>query len=343
MSLPSTVEAITIAKTGDFDVIEKTTSPFPKVDPDHIVLKARNYFGVNFIDTYFRKGLYPIKDFPAVLGQEVSGTIVALPTDEEVVNDPDYKARKYSVGSKVTGNVMGVHASYASIPWKKVSVIPDAIGTKVGVAACVQAMTAITFMTEAYNVSQGDVVLIHTVAGGLGLHLTQYAKYRGATVIGTTSSKEKAEVAKAHGADHVILYTSENTVDRVLELTNGEGVHAIFDGVGKDTFENNFKIIKRKGTLVSIGNASGAVPPFSPLQLMPKNVKLVRPNVGNYAFTPSEILHYTTEMYELIGRGILKINIYKEYPFTAEGVQQAQKDLVGGKTIGKLVVNVNIS
>lgn len=148
-------------------------------------------------------------------------------------------------------------------------------------------------MTESYSVQKGDIILVHTVAGGLGLAFAAYAKSRGATVIGTTSTPEKAELAKSYGADHVILYTKENTVQRVLEITNGEGVHAVFDGVGKDTyvlqsmylkctdsscrFLANFDLLRRKGTLVAVGNASGAPDPVSPLKLAPKNLKLLRP------------------------------------------------------------------
>ncbi|CAK5264327.1 unnamed protein product, partial [Mycena citricolor] len=149
--------------------------------------------------------------------------------------------------------------------------------TRDAAAASSQGLTALTFIEEAYKVKKGDVILVHTVAGGLGLLFAQLIKHRGATVIGTTSTKEKAELAKANGADHVILYKDEDTVKRVLELTDGQGVDAVFDGVGKDTFDSNFVMLKRKGTLVSVGNASGAVPPMAPLRLVEKNLKLVRP------------------------------------------------------------------
>ncbi|KDQ63083.1 hypothetical protein JAAARDRAFT_29081 [Jaapia argillacea MUCL 33604] len=339
MTLPSTIKAITIAKTGDPEVLEVTEQPFPKIEPGHVVVKIQSG-GVNFIDTYFRKGLYPITTFPAVLGMEAAGTIVQLPTDEKVVNDPDFKKRGYEVGSKVAVMVMGVHAEFVSVPWIKTYPIPAAVSSRVAAGSLLQGLTAITFLNEAYNIQQGDKILVHTVAGGLGLILAQYAKYRGATVIGTTSTKEKAELAKAHGADHVILYKDEDVVAKVLELTGGEGVEAIFDGVGKDTFEANFKMIKRKGTIVSLGNASGAVPPFPPLKLTERNVKLLRPSAINYLVTPDETLKYGTELYDLIARGIIKINIYKEYPFTGEGVAQAQTDLVGGKSTGKLLIKI---
>ena len=143
-------------------------------------------------------------------------------------------------------------------------------------------LTALTLATEAYNVKSGDTILIHTVAGGLGLLFTALAKHRGATVIGTTSTPEKAAIAKSYGADHVILYTKEDTVKRVLEITGGEGVDAVFDGVGKDTFLANFDLLKRKGTLVAVGNASGPPDPISPLKLSPKNIKLVRPRYTHF-------------------------------------------------------------
>ncbi|RPD65638.1 NAD-P-binding protein [Lentinus tigrinus ALCF2SS1-7] len=338
-SFPSKIQAIGINKTGDFDVIEKLELPFPQQEPGNVLIKV-HYAGVNFIDTYYRKGLYPIASFPKPLGSEAAGEIVALPTDEAVLNDEEYKLRKFALGGKVAAYTMGAFAEYVSVPWDKVYPLPDGVSTKTGAAGLTQGATVLTFITEAYNVQKGDIILVHTIAGGLGLLFAQLIKARGATVIGTTSTPEKAEIAKSYGADHVILYKQEDTVQRVLELTNGEGVHAIFDGVGKDTFEADFKMIRRKGTIVSVGNASGAVPPFPPLKLVEKNVRLLRPTVGNYIYTPEESRRYTTELGRLIADGTLKIRIHAEYPFSAEGVQQAQKDLVGGKTIGKVIVKV---
>ncbi|KAJ7651579.1 hypothetical protein DFH06DRAFT_1207442 [Mycena polygramma] len=342
MSIPSERKAIGINKIGDFDVLEKVTVPLT-VLPDTIVVKAE-YFGINFIDTYYRKGLYPLKEFPAIIGTEMSGTILALPTDSAVLENPEYKKRQYTVGAKVVvggGGMFGCHAAYVASPWKSVHVLPEGVSTRTGAAALLQGMTALSFIEEAHKVQKGETILVHTVAGGLGLLFAQLIKARGATVIGTTSTKEKAELAKANGADHVILYKDEDTVQRVLELTNGVGVDAVFDGVGKDTFDNNFKLLKRKGTLVSVGNASGAVPPFAPIRLVEKNLKLLRPTVGNYASTPEELYHYTTQLFALIADGTLKIKVHAEYPFTREGAIQAQKDLTGGKTTGKLLIKVD--
>ncbi|KAJ7204359.1 NAD-P-binding protein [Mycena pura] len=340
-SIPSTRKAIGIRETGDFEALELLTLPL-KVGADEIVVKTE-YMGVNFIDTYFRKGLYPVKELPSAIGVEISGTIVALPTDPAVLEDPEYKLRSFTVGARVgvcDGRTVGLHSDYASVSWSIVHVLPPNVSTRIGAAALTQGLTALSFTEEAYNVKKGDTILVHTVAGGLGLLFTQIIKARGATVIGTTSTKEKAELAKAHGADHVILYKEEDTVQRVLELTNGVGVDAVFDGVGKDTFDSNFIMLKRKGTLVSVGNASGAVPPFAPIRLVEKNITLLRPTTSNYTYTPQERFHYCTELFGMIADGALKIQIHSDYPFSAEGAIQAQKDLTGGKTIGKLILKV---
>ncbi|KAI0783113.1 NAD-P-binding protein [Abortiporus biennis] len=339
--LPSTIEAFSFAKTGGVEVMEKITIPFPKIEKDSIVVKV-NWGGVNTIDTYFRKGLYPVKSFPQISGQEASGTIVALPTDESILNDEQFKKRNFKIGSRVAVYSLGVHAQYAVVSWPKVFPVPDSVSLEVAAAALLQGLTAVTLMTESYNVQKGDVILVHTVAGGLGLLFTQYAKSRGAAVIGTTSTPEKAELAKKFGADHVILYTKENTVERVLELTNGEGVHAVYDGVGKDTFMDNFKLARRKATLINVGNASGAVDPIAPLQLVAKNLKLVRPSMQNYIVTPEESYQYGSELFREIEAGRLKVNIFAHYPFTTEGVRQAQTDLTtpGGKVAGKLLYTI---
>ncbi|TFK68263.1 NAD(P)-binding protein [Pluteus cervinus] len=339
MSLPSTIEAISIPEPGGIDIIEKKTWPFPKVEPDHLVIKVE-YFGINFIDTYHRSGFYALKQYPAIIGKETAGHVVALPTDPAVLNHPVFKSQGFAIGSKVAADYTSTHSTYISVPWKNVYAIPSEVSTLTAAAGLLQAVTAVSFFDEAYNVKKGDIILVHTVAGGLGLLFAQLGRLRGATVIGTTSTVEKAALAKANGADYVILYPTEDTVQRVLEITNGEGVHAIFDGVGKDTFDNNFKIIRRKGTIVSVGNASGGVPPFSVLKLVEKNVTLLRPTMTNYTYTPEEVQHYGRKVFGLIASGALKIQVFKEYPFTAEGVKQAQRDLVGGKTTGKLVVKV---
>ncbi|KAJ3770773.1 NAD(P)-binding protein [Lentinula raphanica] len=337
-SFPSTVEALAIATTGDIDVIEKMTLPFPVVNPGDLVVKIE-YIGVNFIDTYFRQGLYPLDHFPATIGEEAAGIIVALPSDPEVLENPNYKRQRFEIGMSVAVTTMGTDQTYVSIPWSR-AFPTRGVSTRIAAASITQVATAITFMSEAYTVSPDDTVFIHTIAGGLGLIFTQYAKHLGARVIGTTSTKEKAELARKNGADEVILYKEEDVVERVKVLTGGKGVDVVYDGVGKDTFEMDFDLLKRKGTLVSVGNASGPVPPFSVLKLMPKNIKLVRPSVTNYVVTAEEAWEIGGKIFSLISEGVLKVNIYKEYPFTTEGGRQAQRDLTNGRTMGKLLIRV---
>ncbi|KAE9401945.1 NAD-P-binding protein [Gymnopus androsaceus JB14] len=356
LNLPSTVQALAIAQTGDIDVVELMTLPFPKVEPGHIVVKIE-YIGVNFIDTYFRKGLYILDSFPATLGEEAAGVIAKLPTDPAVLVDPNYQRWGFEVGGTVAvARCPRRKPNLRFGPWARV--FPTrGVSTRITAASVSGATTAITFLSEAYPLTASPfsshpsayaseaVVFIHTIAGGLGLLLTQYAKHLGAKlIIGTTSTSDKAQLARSHGADEVILYKEaglDGIIKRVMELTGGRGVDVVFDGVGKDTFEMDFEILARKGTLVSVGNASGAVEPFSPLKLMPKNIKLLRPTVGKYCVTPDEVYYYVNKVFELVSSGVLKVDIYKEYPFTTEGGRQAQRDLVGGKTMGKLIIKVS--
>ncbi|EKM60037.1 uncharacterized protein PHACADRAFT_250906 [Phanerochaete carnosa HHB-10118-sp] len=342
MPLPEKTQAITISAYGGPEVVEKTTLPFPEQGPQDIVAKVV-WGGVNSIDTYFRKGLYPVKKFPQILGTEGSGIIVKLPTNETVLNDVAYKRRGYKIGGRVALNALGAFAEYVSYAWTSVYPVPDDIPLDTASSCMAHCLTAQTTMTESYYVKKSDVILVHTIAGGLGLAFLAYAKSRGATVIGTTSSPEKAELAKSLGADHVILYTKENTVQRVLEFTNGEGVHAVFDGVGKDTFLSNFDMLRRKGTLVAIGNASGAPDPISPLKLSAKNITLIRPSAFGYLVTPDEVDHYLGELWQALRSGLFNIRIHRVFPFTAEGAREAQQEIntPGSGLTGKLLIKIS--
>ncbi|KAM5543352.1 hypothetical protein V8D89_003226 [Ganoderma adspersum] len=318
-SLPSKIAAIGISKTGDVDVIEKLDLPFPSPAPDQFIIKVA-YAGVNFFDIYLRNGNFPLPTLPAALGVEAAGTIVALPTDEIVLNNDAFKKRGYKVGGQVACYCLaeGTFAEYTLADWPAVIPLPPTVSSRVGAAGLVQGLTALTFASEAYNL----------------------CRHRGALVIGTTSTAEKAAVVRAHGADHVILYRDEDVAARVLELTGREGVHAIFDGVGKDTFETNLKVIRAKGTIVGMGHASGQTEPFDPRVLYPKNVKYVYPSATLYTQQPENGRDYGQEVVELIASGAVKPVIWKEYPFTAEGVAQAQKELAEGRSVGKLLIKV---
>jgi NADPH:quinone reductase-like Zn-dependent oxidoreductase len=339
MSYPAKIKAVGINETGGVEVIQNLEVPFPDFKPTDLLIRVE-WAGVNFVDIGNRSGLYPAP-LPHPIAREVSGVILELPSDQSVLDSSNFKGRGFKKGDRVALIFPGSLQEYVSLDWNAtVYAVPDVISTRIAAAALLQGLTALGQVTESYNVQKGDTVLVYTVAGGVGLLLAQMAKARGATVIGTTSTPEKAALAKAHGADHVILYKQENIVERVLELTEGKGANVIYDCVGKATFDDDFKIIKRKGTIVIFGIASGPIGPVNLFKLTEKNVKLVCPSVLNYLVTPEEHNGYSTELWGMVSSGTLRVNIHTEYPFTAEGVRQAHTDLTSGATTGKLLIKV---
>ncbi|KAH7101150.1 NAD(P)-binding protein [Auriculariales sp. MPI-PUGE-AT-0066] len=340
-NLPQTFKAIQIHEHGGPEVVKLNDVTMPKPG-SNIILKVE-WSGVNYIDNYQRSGLYPNKaGWPLTLGTEAAGTIVALP-DTPPKNDSDYDARKYHVGQKVAVYGGGAYAEYMIAPWQKIFPIPDGIDTRLAAATLTQALTVLTQVKESYEAKRGDTILVHAAAGGLGLVYCQVLSALGCQVIGTVSTKEKAELAKKNGAAHTLLYAGPEKADleaEILRLTDGKGVHAIYDGVGKDTWELDFKVIRRLGTIVFVGNASGPVPLFPVLKLAEKNVRICRPTLGNSLVEPSEAVAYTDTMWRMLKEGTLSITIFKEYPFSVEGLNQANSDQSGRGTTGKLLVKV---
>lgn len=336
---PQTIKAIQYVDVGGPEVIKMNEIPFPTPQPNEMVIRVL-WGGVNFIDTYFRRGIYPLKSLPWTAGSEASGILESLPTDPAVLNDPEFKARNYKVGQLVATGVGPAFAEYVSKPWIKVLSVPDGVDPKIAAAVPVQGLTVLTIIEESYKAKKGDYCLVHAAAGGLGLTFCQLLSARGVHVIGSVSTREKVELAKANGAEFVINYKEEDLIKRVNEITNGEGVHGIYDGVGKSTWAGNFEMIRRKGTIVSIVNASGVIPPISVLELKNKNIHLVRPDNNNYLVTPEEVNQYNTQLWDAVTSGTLKTHIYKEYPFTPQGVAEAQEEQSSGKTTGKLVIKI---
>ncbi|KAG9120919.1 hypothetical protein FRC07_003346 [Ceratobasidium sp. 392] len=330
-SISKSIKAARVNKQGGIDEIQVVDIPTPEAKADEILIKTE-WAGVNFIDTYFRGGVYP-RATPFTLGQEVAGTIVSLPSSTDITSSDEYKIRGFKEGAKAVAYASNAFAEYVAVPWKDVQVIPEGLSTRQAAASLTQGLTALTFVEEAYTVKKGDHILVHAAAGGLASQI-------GATVIGTTSSQVKADIAKKAGATHVINYTETSVPEAVLKLTDGRGVEAIFDGVGASTWEDNFTSIRRKGTIVSFGNASGVIPPFSILKLGAKNVKILRPVVGNYLTEPAEFHHYGSRLVQLVKDGKLDIAVHAEYPFTTEGVRQTHVDITGRGTSGKLVIKV---
>ncbi|KAF5099649.1 hypothetical protein D0Z03_000970 [Geotrichum reessii] len=329
MSIPTTQSALRIHETGGPEVVKFDTDvPVPEISDTQVLVKVK-YAGVNFIDTYFRKGLYPAP-LPLILGREGAGEVVKVGAN----------VTQYKVDDRI--GFIGAHAYSQYIAIEESSnavVLPKDVEFKTAAASLIQVLTAISLVKEAYPIKKGDFVLVHAAAGGTGSLIVQLAKRRGATVIGTTSTAEKAKIAKSLGADYVINYKEENTVEKVLEYSNGRGADGIYDGVGKDTFETSLKAIARKGTLVSFGNASGAVPPVKLFDLTPKNVKLVRPSLFGYLVERSEWKEYTDELFDLLKDDDFSVNIYNTYDF--KNGNDALIDLESGKTTGKLVIKID--
>ncbi|KAF5095332.1 hypothetical protein D0Z03_001860 [Geotrichum reessii] len=329
MSIPTVQSALRIHETGGPEVVKFESDVIvPTITATQVLVKVK-YAGVNFIDTYFRQGLYPAP-LPHILGLEGAGEIVQVGAN----------VTKFKVGDRVGFLDKNAYSQYVAIEESpNVILLPEGVDVKTAAASMLQVFTAISLTKEAYPVKRGNIVLVHAAAGGTGSLIVQLAKRRGAIVIGTTSTAEKAKIVKSLGADYVINYKEENTVEKVLEYSNGHGADGVYDGVGKETFEISLKAIARKGTLVSFGNASGTVPPLKLFDLTPKNVKLVRPSLYGYLVDSSEWEDYTNDLLELFKDKTFVVNIFKTYDF--KNGNDALIDLVSGKTTGKLVIKID--
>ncbi|KAI1083185.1 hypothetical protein F5B20DRAFT_528937 [Whalleya microplaca] len=231
----------------------------------------------------------------------------------------------------------GGYAEYTSTRAGAAIKIPAALPPRVGVAAFLQGLTALTLVREAHPVKKGDWVLVHAAAGGTGLWLCQLLRALGAHAIGTASTPEKVEAARKAGAEHVVNYSHEDVKTKVLELTGGAGCIAVFDGVGKSTFDLSLECVARKGSLVSFGNASGAVPPVAIARLSAKNCRLLRPTLFNYLTTREELEHYAKELFHFVIDENFDVRIHEVYPLSE--VARAHQDLEGRKTSGKLLLD----
>ncbi|OLL24163.1 putative quinone oxidoreductase [Neolecta irregularis DAH-3] len=324
-------KAIQIESTGGPDVLKLVDLGLPAPTQDQIVVK-NSFVGVNYIDTYFRRGMYPA-NLPHILGREAAGEIIE--TGSNII--------EFKKGDRIAYLFGDAYSEYVLLQKiiPKDEVLPPDISDKVGAAALLQGLTALTLIREAYQAKKGDYILVHAAAGGMGLQLCQLLSSLGAHVIGTTSTSEKAALAQSNGAEFIINYTTEDVVEKVKEITNGVGVDAVLDGVGKDTFETSLECVKRKGTLISFGSASGVVPPISISRLSPKNVKLLRPSLFGYITTKAEWDRHSTDLIQLLQNGSLKIRIHEIYPLGE--ASRAHIDLESRGTTGKLLLQPYIS
>ena len=282
----------------------------------------------NILHSYFRTGLYPAPHWPYMLGRESEGTIVATGSGETY---------DFQTGDRVVCLSEATYAEYTAAPAAKAAKIPSELPPKIAAGALLQGLTALTLIREAHHVQKGDWVLVHAAAGGTGLWLCQLLKAVGANVIGTASTAEKVELATKAGATHMVNYSHEDVKKRVEELTGGKGVIAVFDGVGKSTFDLSLDCLARKGSLISFGNASGAVPPLAIARLSAKNARLMRPTLFGFISTRDEFEGYTRELLDFIIKDKMDVRIHETYALS--DVARAHQDLEGRKTTGKLLLN----
>jgi NADPH2:quinone reductase len=283
--------------------------------------------GINFIDIYFRNGLYK-SDLPITLGSEAAGVIESV--GEGVT--------EFAPGERVAyAMTRGSYAEYAVVPTASLVKIPVHVDTRTAAACMLQGMTAHYLTHSAYPLNQGDTALVHAAAGGTGRLIVQMAKMLGARVLGTVSTDEKAAIAKAAGCDETIFYTREDFVTETTRLTNGQGVNVVYDSVGKTTFPKGLDAIRPRGMMVLFGQSSGAVEPFDPLTLHPKgSLYLTRPSLAHYIATPEELRWRAGDVLKWIAEGKLEIRIDRTYPLA--NAAQAHNDLESRATAGKLLL-----
>ena len=320
------MKAIRIHAPGAAEAMRYEDVPEPTPKQGEAVLKVEAA-GLNYIDVYFRTGLYKA-DLPAVLGMEAGGTVTAVGPGVTDVK----------VGDKVAYNgVRGSYAEYAAVPADKLVALPQGVSPKQGAAAMLQGMTAHYLACSTYPLKAGDTCLVHAAAGGVGLLLCQIAKMRGARVIGTVSTEEKAKLAREAGADETILYTRQDFEAEVKRITGGKGVQAVYDSVGKDTFDKSLGCLSLRGTVALYGQSSGPIPPLDPQILNTKgSLFLTRPSLFHYTATRPELLQRSGEVLGWIQAGKLKLRIGAEFPL--KDAAEAHRALEGRKTTGKVLL-----
>ena len=303
---------------------EDVPQPTPKAGEVVVALEA---IGVNFIDVYFRKGLYKAP-MPFLLGLEGAGTVRALGEGVEDVK----------IGDRVAySSIPGSYAELVAVPVGRLVALPDGISAEQGAAAMIQGMTAHFLACAAWQLQWGQRCLVHAAAGGVGLLLCQIAKLRGAHVIGTVSTEEKAELARRAGADDIVFYEREDLVAAVKRLTGGKGVDVVYDGVGRATFEKSLDCVRARGMIVLYGQSSGPVPPFE-IQLLNQKGSLfvTRPNLAHYVSTREELLERAGDVFRWIRDGKLEVRIGAEFPLREAA--EAHRALEGRNTTGKVLL-----
>ena len=319
--------AIQVHETGGPEVMRFEEAAVGEPGPGEARIR-HSAIGLNYIDVYFRMGLYPSPPFPFSPGMEGAGEVVAL---GEGVADLEVGDRVAYAGS------LGAYAEERTIPADRLVRVPDSVSDREAASMMLQGMTVQYLFKSSYPIQAGDTILFHAAAGGVGLIACQWAKHLGATVIGTVGSDEKAELARAHGCDHPIVYTRENVVERVRELTDGAGVPAVYDSVGRDTFTDSLDCLRPAGTMVSFGQASGPIPPFEIGVLGAKgSLYLQRPTLMSYTARREDLLAMAGDLFEVVGSGAVRIRTNQT--FALRDAPEAHRALEGRRTTGSTVL-----
>ncbi|KAG0045806.1 NADPH:quinone reductase [Gryganskiella cystojenkinii] len=326
-----TMFAVQIPEHGDSSILNWVSVSKPMPKSDQVLIKVA-FAGVNYIDTYQRSGLYP-QTMPFTVGWEGSGEVIE-------VGGAEAETAGFQVGDRVAFMGPASYAEYAAISINRVAKLPETVSLEEGAAVLLQGMTAWSLVRQAYEVKKGDWVLVHAAAGGVGLLLCQMCKYLGANVIGTISSEAKAKIARANGADHVVDYSNgyDALVEKINELTGNKGVHAIFDSIGAATFDVDLKVVRRLGTVISFGNASGLIPPVNVMRLAEKNIRLMRTSLFLYLTDREEFEVLSSGVIDLVAENKLKVAIHKVY--SIQDAKAAHDDIQGRKTTGKLLLKI---
>lgn len=320
--------SIRFHETGGPEVLRWEEGDVPPPAAGELQLR-QHAVGLNYIDTYHRGGLYPVASLPSGIGLEGAGVIEAL---GEGVSG-------FAVGDRVAyaHGPLGAYAEVRNLPADRAVKLPDAISFEQGAAMMLQGLTAQYLLRRTHRVQPGETILIHAAAGGVGSIVVQWAKALGATVIGTAGSDEKAERARALGADHMIVYSREDFVARVKEITGGKGVRVVYDSVGKDTFLRSLDCAQRLGLVALFGNASGAVAPFDPLLLAQKGgLFLTRPILAQYIATRAELDEMAADLFEVVSSGKVRIDVNQR--FALRDAAEAHRALEGRRTTGASVL-----
>ncbi|MEZ5662681.1 MAG: quinone oxidoreductase [Burkholderiaceae bacterium] len=320
--------AIRMHRTGGPEVLQSEQVEVGAPGPGEVRLRHAAV-GLNYADTYFRNGTYPMP-LPAGMGVEAAGVVEAI--GPEVAN--------VSVGDRVTYtgflNTLGAYSTERIIAASPLIRLPEAIGFETAAAMTMRGLTSAYLMRRIHPFKEGDTLLLHAAAGGVGLIVSQWARLLGITVIGTVSTDEKAAVAKAHGCTHTINYSHEDVATRVRQITDGRGVDVVFDSVGKSTFMSSLDSLRRRGLMVCVGTASGPIEGFNPnLLAMKGSLYLTRPALADYIADPAEKAELAAEVFGHVAAGRIRIEVNQRYAL--EDAQQAHRDLESRKTTGSSV------